>query len=403
MGDKDKTVFISYRREVSAYHARAIFMDLRNHGFDVFMDVESIDSGTFDSIILNQIAARAHFLIILTPGTLERCNESGDWLRLEIELALKLERNIVPIMTTEFNFDNVKSHLTGKLARLARYSGVTLHHEYFDAAMARLRKRFLTKPVLASIIPTPNEDREAVRNKIEKIIEKPVPTKAQLSAEDLFIHGSMKRDLGEFKEAIADFNHAIQLNPQDVKAYYNRGLAYYHLGDNHSAIEDYKRVIKLTPHDGNPYYNRGLAYFNLGEFKRAIANFNRTIQINPKDHEAYNNRGLAYYNLGDYKLAIEDYIKAIRLKPLYDKAYYNRGLAYNKLEDYKMAIADYDLTNHLNPKDDQAYYNRGCAYDHLGNSEQAASDFQKVIEISTDQELIRRAMDNLGKLYKRSS
>src|SRR3990172_3335787 len=120
MSDSDKTVFISYRRRVSSFIARSIFLDLRANGYDVFMDVESIDSGTFDTIILNQIAARAHFLIILTPGTLERCNESGDWLRLEIELALKLERNIVPIMTTEFNFDNLKSHLTGKLARLAR-------------------------------------------------------------------------------------------------------------------------------------------------------------------------------------------------------------------------------------------------------------------------------------------
>src|SRR5574341_300850 len=69
----NKTVFISYRRNVSAFIARAIFLDLRAHGYDVFMDVESIDSGTFDSIILNQIAARAHFLVILTPGTLNRC------------------------------------------------------------------------------------------------------------------------------------------------------------------------------------------------------------------------------------------------------------------------------------------------------------------------------------------
>ena len=46
MVDEEKTVFISYRRNVSAFVARAIFMDLREHGYDVFMDVESIDSGT---------------------------------------------------------------------------------------------------------------------------------------------------------------------------------------------------------------------------------------------------------------------------------------------------------------------------------------------------------------------
>ncbi|MBN1966081.1 MAG: toll/interleukin-1 receptor domain-containing protein, partial [Anaerolineae bacterium] len=65
MADPQKTVFISYRRNVSSFIARAIFMDLRAHGYDVFMDVESIDAGEFDRIILGQIAARAHFLVIL--------------------------------------------------------------------------------------------------------------------------------------------------------------------------------------------------------------------------------------------------------------------------------------------------------------------------------------------------
>ena len=81
MGENEKTVFISYRRAASSFLARAIFQNLTASGYDVFMDVESIDSGTFDTIILNQIAARAHFIIILTPGSVERCIENNDWLR----------------------------------------------------------------------------------------------------------------------------------------------------------------------------------------------------------------------------------------------------------------------------------------------------------------------------------
>ena len=65
------TVFLSYRRNVSSFIARAVFQDLRQHGYDVFMDVESIDSGQLDAIILTQIAARTYFLVILTQGTLE--------------------------------------------------------------------------------------------------------------------------------------------------------------------------------------------------------------------------------------------------------------------------------------------------------------------------------------------
>ena len=44
--------------------ARAIFMDLQRHGYDVFMDVESIDIEQLLLIILAQIAARVHFLVL---------------------------------------------------------------------------------------------------------------------------------------------------------------------------------------------------------------------------------------------------------------------------------------------------------------------------------------------------
>src|SRR5947207_439187 len=101
----NNSVFISYRRNVSAYIARAVFQDLRFNGVDAFMDVQGIDAGEFDKIILNQIAARPYFVVILTPGTLDRCAEPGDWLRREIEHAMSLERVIVPLVTANFSFE----------------------------------------------------------------------------------------------------------------------------------------------------------------------------------------------------------------------------------------------------------------------------------------------------------
>src|SRR5450755_4324455 len=102
MPEAQNTVFISYRRSVASEAARNVFLDLRYHGYDVFLDVDSINSGQFDTIILRQIEARAHFVLILTPGTLERCAEPGDWLRREIEYAMEKQRNIVLLMYRDF-------------------------------------------------------------------------------------------------------------------------------------------------------------------------------------------------------------------------------------------------------------------------------------------------------------
>ena len=68
-----KSVFICYRR-TNAPWALAITKALTGFGYDVFMDYTGIPSGDFKSVILENIGARAHFLVLLTPSALERCH-----------------------------------------------------------------------------------------------------------------------------------------------------------------------------------------------------------------------------------------------------------------------------------------------------------------------------------------
>src|SRR5262249_8555589 len=93
----EKTVFISYRRADEPL-GLAVFGDLTQHGYDVFIDYDGIASGNFATVILENIRARAHFLVLLTPTALERSGDPKDWMRREIEAALDSQRNIVPVM-----------------------------------------------------------------------------------------------------------------------------------------------------------------------------------------------------------------------------------------------------------------------------------------------------------------
>src|SRR5689334_6394084 len=139
----EKTVFLSYRRTNIPW-ALAIFQNLTQHGFDVFFDFNGIASGDFERVILGNIPAHAHFLVLLTPSALERCDEPADWLRREIETALESKRNIVPLMLEGFDFGTprIASQLTGMLADLRHYNGLSIPPDYFMEAMERLRKRF---------------------------------------------------------------------------------------------------------------------------------------------------------------------------------------------------------------------------------------------------------------------
>ena len=129
--------FISYRREGGAETARLISKELRDRGVRVFLDVDDLASGHFDERLLREIEAVPNFIVILTPGCLTRCNTEGDWLRREIEHAIKTERNIIPILKDEFYFPP-SFELPPSMAELDKNNWVRYDHVLFSATMERL-------------------------------------------------------------------------------------------------------------------------------------------------------------------------------------------------------------------------------------------------------------------------
>ncbi|RWS21919.1 sarm1-like protein, partial [Leptotrombidium deliense] len=76
-------VFISYRRSNGSQLASLLKVHLQLRGFSVFIDVERLEAGNFDSNLLNSIKQAKHFILVLTPSALDRCisdNECKDWV-----------------------------------------------------------------------------------------------------------------------------------------------------------------------------------------------------------------------------------------------------------------------------------------------------------------------------------
>jgi hypothetical protein len=68
-------VFISYRRSASQNDAYSVYQGLDRRGINVFFDYLSIDEDDWQSVILRQIAARPYFILMVAPGTLNRCKD----------------------------------------------------------------------------------------------------------------------------------------------------------------------------------------------------------------------------------------------------------------------------------------------------------------------------------------
>jgi tetratricopeptide (TPR) repeat protein/S1-C subfamily serine protease len=202
---------------------------------------------------------------------------------------------------------------------------------------------------------------------------------------DVSLHnekGNILSELGNKQGAIDEFTLIITRQPE-AYAYNNRGLAKSALGQQAAAIADYDRAIAIAPQDSQAYYNRGVAKSDLGQKAAAIADFDRAIAIAPQDSQAYNNRGSAKSDLGQKAAAIADFARAIAINPKYAQAYYNRGVVKSELGDKAAAIADYDRAITINPQSALAYNNRGVVKSALGQKAAAIADFDRAIAINS--------------------
>jgi TonB family protein len=94
---------------------------------------------------------------------------------------------------------------------------------------------------------------------------------------------------GEYELAVGDYNKAIELNPADSGAYYNRGRANSGRKSYDLAILDYNKTIELDPKDSNAYLDRGDIYEKKGNLQQAVSDYEKAVEFDAKNERAKNN------------------------------------------------------------------------------------------------------------------
>ncbi|MGA9564295.1 MAG: tetratricopeptide repeat protein [Candidatus Korobacteraceae bacterium] len=376
----EKTVFISYRRTNLPW-ALAVYQNLTQHGFDVFLDYTGIASGDFESVILENIHARAHFLVLLTPSALERCGDPGDWLRREIEAALDSKRNIVPLTLEGFDLGTptIANQLTGALAALNHYNALSVPPAYFFEAMVRLRDKYLNVRLDAVLHPAPLAAREAATYQKHAAAGAPPVAQEELTALQWFERGFNATDPDE---QLRFYSEAIRLQPDFAYAFNNRGAARLAKGDSDGALEDYDEAIRLKPDYAYAFNNRGAARFNEGDSDLAVEDFDEAIRLKPDYAEAFSNRGLARFDEGDTRGAFADLDEAVRLEPNNPGFFYNRGNSRADRGDLDGALSDFDDAVRLQPDDASNFNNRGTVRLDNGDLDGALADFNETIRLN---------------------
>lgn len=130
-------IFISYRRDGGDLTAKFIYDELEKAGYSVFMDVEKLSSGKFNTKLLARIEECTDFLLVLPPHALDRCSDPKDWVRIEVEHAIQANKNIIPISLRGFNMPE-KEALPESMRGLPDYNRIEANNQNFKQEMSRL-------------------------------------------------------------------------------------------------------------------------------------------------------------------------------------------------------------------------------------------------------------------------
>jgi tetratricopeptide (TPR) repeat protein len=136
---------------------------------------------------------------------------------------------------------------------------------------------------------------------------------SQLWHEKGLIHAMGK----EYEQAIASWDRALEIKPDDPEAWTNRGNALGNLGRYEEAIASFDQALEFKPDYHVAWFIRGIALVNLGRYEQAIASYDRSIKINSNSANTYYNKACCYGLQNNVELAIENLQRAINLDVKY--------------------------------------------------------------------------------------
>jgi curved DNA-binding protein CbpA len=142
---------------------------------------------------------------------------------------------------------------------------------------------------------------------------------------------------GDFPQAIASFNAAILLDPDDAQAYDIRGNAWDEVGGFESALADYDEAIRLDPNDPAIFHDRGIMWQHKGELDKALLDLDRAIRFSFSDARMYCDRGPIWYESGLDSVIEIGNRPITELDPNSAAACITRGLILHRNSEFKLA------------------------------------------------------------------
>jgi tetratricopeptide (TPR) repeat protein len=179
------------------------------------------------------------------------------------------------------------------------------------------------------------------------------PSAAPDAAERPFVDpagkGSLAYAAGDYAASLAQYQEAVEKNPQDAESLSNLGQVLVRLNRTAEAVPYFERAVAILPGRWAYHFNLARALGLLGRTDDAIAGYRRAQQLFPNDYATAFNLGMTLHHKGDEAAAVEQYQKAIALLPEDASFRMALGISYERLQKGPEAAAAYQEYLRLSP------------------------------------------------------
>ena len=105
--------------------------------------------------------------------------------------------------------------------------------------------------------------------------------------------------------AMDQLNEILDIDEENLDAYWDLGNLHFELGDYDSAVQNYENVLEKITDNAVLYYQTAIAYEAGDNIDKAISNHLKAISCNENFHPSYKKLGILFMARNDNESAIE--------------------------------------------------------------------------------------------------
>jgi tetratricopeptide (TPR) repeat protein len=280
-------VFISYRRDDTIAIAGRIRDHLSNaFGSDnVYFDIDTIPFGVdFRQHIDKMVAGCDAVLVLIGRRYLDVTDDAGvrrlenphDFVRLEVEAALRRGIPVVPILVDGATMPN-ETQLPEGMSELAFRNGIAVRYDPdFHSDMNRLVNGLSPGGVPAATTPATKTAAKPAKPKRAQPVKQAATDRDRSAACVKRAKALLAADAPD--DALKEATEAIRLDPSNALAWLYHGMARWEKGarigssdadriEQRKSVKDYDESIRLDPTIGHAYTCRSMVRMINGDLK----------------------------------------------------------------------------------------------------------------------------------------